>query len=113
MYSKAVMFRPAAFAQIGYQPGCHRFDAQVKEHIVVSKETAPLLHYKYVNEDYVYNRHLLYQSRLSDFNKNYGFGIEYQQVEKENIDAKFAELRAKAVIITPAYENSKGIVVTG
>lgn len=99
MYSKYVMFRPDAFTQIGYQPGCHSINPTPNGQVLLSKETAKLLHYKYISEDYVYNRHVLYQVRLSDFNKQYGFGVEYQSVERDKIDQKFVELRAKCLTV--------------
>lgn len=97
LYSKYAFFRPNCLKQIGYQPGAHRCDPSGK--IVISEETANLLHYKYTDVNYVYNRHLMYKSRLSMFNRSYGFGIEYQQVEKAKIDNKFAELMATATEI--------------
>lgn len=92
-YNKAVMFRPNQFAQIGYGVGAHSCNPTGK--IVGSREIANLLHYKYVSEDYVYNRHLMYESRLSDFNRQYQFGIEYQDVQLKKIQDKFIDLRSK------------------
>lgn len=94
LYSKYAFFRPNCLKQIGYQPGAHRCDPSGK--IVISEETAKLLHYKYLNEDYVYNRHMMYESRLSDFNKTYKFGAEYEDVKLQQITDKFIELRALA-----------------
>lgn len=99
MYSKAVMFRPSAFAQIGYAPGCHKFNPSMREPMRLSTQIAPLLHYKYISEEYVYNRHLMYQSRLSEFNKQYGFGVGYQSVEREKINQKFVDLHSASIII--------------
>jgi hypothetical protein len=97
MYSKHIMFRPSEFKQIGYSFGCHK--CAPEGNISGSKETANLLHYKYISEEHVYSRHLLYQSRLSDINKKYGWGIEYQTPEEEKIQTKFSELTIKSKII--------------
>jgi glycosyltransferase involved in cell wall biosynthesis len=102
LYSKNIMFRPSQFRQIGFQAGCHV--CKPEGMIAGSKELAPLLHYKYISEEYVYSRHLLYQSRLSDFNKQYNFGIEYQDVAEEKIIQKFASMRSKLEEV-PDYEN--------
>ncbi len=97
LYSKNIMFRPDQFKQIGYQPGCH--SCKPEGNISGSIEKAKLLHYKYISEDYVHSRRLLYKSRLSDFNKQYGFGIEYEDIEREKINNIFKELRRTAIYV--------------
>lgn len=97
MYNKSVMFRPNCLTQIGYQPGAHKCDPSGK--VVYSEIPVNLLHYKYISEKYVYNRHLMYQSRLSDFNKTYKFGVEYENVEREKIQDKFRYLKNNSVIL--------------
>ncbi len=100
MYSKLVMFRPKLFVQIGYQPGCHTCRPTPPiGYLRISQQTAPLLHYKYISEDYVIARHKMYQTRLSDFNKQYGFGIEYQNVEEQKIKDKFLHLWVQAAVV--------------
>lgn len=96
-YNKAVMFRPSEIYDINYGIGCH--SARPIGNVYGSTEFANLLHYKYLSEEYVLNRHLLYKSRLSDINKKYEWGIEYQTAEKEKIDQQFAELRATAILV--------------
>ncbi len=97
MYNKAVMFRPNQFRQIGYGVGCHT--AKPEGNIVGSRDFARLLHYKYISEEYVLNRHLMYESRLSDFNKQYQFGKEYENVCIEKIQDKFLDLRSRSEIV--------------
>ncbi len=105
MYSKHIMFRPDCFAEINYKPGCHScapimsMRGSIKSNISGSIEIANLMHHKYISEDYVYKRHLMYQERLSDVNKQYGWGIEYQNVERKKIDDKFNELRSKSSMV--------------
>lgn len=107
MYSKHIMFRPNHFQEIGYKPGCHSCSPKGK--IVGSLELANLLHYKYRSEDYVFQRHLMYQERLSDLNKQYGWGVEYQSVEREKIAQKFKELTQEAIQVpeVPSLINFK------
>lgn len=99
MYSKHIMFRPNHFREINYTPGCHSLNPIPVGTISGSIEIANLLHYKYISEDYVYTRHLMYQERLSDINKQLGWGIEYQNVERKKIINKFNELRSQSAMI--------------
>ena len=96
-YSKHIMFRPNMITEINYRPGCHTSAPQGR--IKGSKEQANLLHYKYTSEETVFERHKLYQERLSPENKANGWGIEYQNVEREKIAEKFIELNEKAILI--------------
>ena len=93
------MFRPNCFKEINYTPGCHSLNPIPIGNISGSCEIANLLHYKYINEDYVYNRHIMYQKRLSDINKRLGWGIEYQNVERKKIDDKFKSLRSQSAMV--------------
>ncbi len=99
MYSKHIMFRPNHFKEINYTPGCHSLNPIPIGTISGSIEIANLLHYKYINEDYVYNRHIMYQERLSDINKQLGWGIEYQNVERKKIEDKFKSLRSQCSMV--------------
>ena len=99
MYSKMCMFRPDAVFQVGYNIGCHSANPTFRVPPIVSPISAKLLHYKYISEDFLYQRHLVYQSRLSEINKTYNWGSDYMNVEKEKINKKFEELRAKATLI--------------
>ncbi len=94
-YSKHIMFRPSQIREISYKPGCHTCSPQGK--VVASKEQAHVLHYKYTSEEQVFERHKTYQERLSAQNKEFGWGVEYQDVERGKIAAKFRELNEKAV----------------
>ncbi len=97
MYSKFCMFRPDQIKEINFSPGCH--NCSPSGNIKVSTQTANLLHYKYISEEYVYARHKVYQGRISDINRTYQWGIEYFDPKREEIDKKFAELRDSAIII--------------
>lgn len=95
LYSKNVMFKPSEIKEINYLAGCHY--SKPEGNIKFSRNIAKLLHRKYISEDYVLERHLMYQERLSDVNKKFGWGIEYQNVERKKIEEKFVELRKNAI----------------
>lgn len=101
MSSKHIMFRPSQFSQIGYTAGCHRCLPQLKSggKLQGSREPAILLHRKFISEEYIFNRHKMYEQRLSDVNKQYGWGVHYQGVTIEKINEQFKELRKKAALI--------------
>lgn len=101
MYNKSIMFRPNCLKQIGYQPGAHKCDPSGK--VVYSELPVNLLHYKYISEEYVYARHTMYQSRLSDINITYGWGDNYLNTDYKNIKDKFISLREKCINI-PYHE---------
>lgn len=96
-FNKPVMFRPNCFTDINYTPGCH--SAAPVGTISGSIEFATLLHRKYLTEEYVYKKHKEYESRLSDFNKKYQFGFEYEGVTEQSIKEKFNQLRQNAIQI--------------
>ena len=41
----------------------------------------------------------MYQSRLSELNIKYGWGIEYQKVDMDEINKAFIDLRAKGGMV--------------
>lgn len=96
-YSKHIMFRPKFIKEINYKIGGHRCSPIGK--VAGSVEIAPLLHYKYISEDYTFQRHLLYQSRLSDINKRNGWGKEYEQAEIDSIKKLYEKLKSECVVV--------------
>ncbi len=94
LYSKHVMFRPAEIQEINFTPGCH--SCKPIGNVIPSREIANLLHYKYISEDYVISRHKLYQSRLSDINKKFKWGHQYENVAEQGIRDAFTELNREA-----------------
>jgi len=96
-YDKHLMFRPDAINEINYSVGGHRCKPTGK--VVGSKEFATLLHHKYISEEYTLNRFNMYEKRLSDINKHYGWGKEYQGAKNDEIRAKYDQLRANSVVV--------------
>lgn len=96
-YSKHVMFKPKFIKEINYTIGGHRCSPKGK--VVGSLEIAPLLHYKYISEEHTFRRNLLYKSRLSDINKHYGWGKEYEQAEMDSIKKIYDKLKSESVVV--------------
>ena len=78
-FDKQIIFCPQMVSEINYLPGCHRCLPQ-KTIILIEEpkyEPLKLLHMKYLGPDYVKERYAMYATRLSEFNRNNGFGAEY------------------------------------
>ena len=93
-FNKNVMFRPNEFKEINYSPGCH--SCNPIGNISGSLEMAKLLHRKWLSPEYVYRKHLVYESRLSDFNKKHAFGKEYEGTNLQYCKDKFEAIYAQA-----------------
>lgn len=96
-FCKHVCFSPKHIQEINYTPGCH--SCKPVGNISGSKKQALLLHRKYISEEHVYNKHKEYEKRLSEFNKKYEFGKEYNGVTMESVTEKFEELRKNAKLV--------------
>ncbi len=95
-YCKRLAFKPKYIKDISYTPGAHSCHPTGE---IFSSGPATLLHRKYISEEYVYQRHLMYCERLSEVNKKYGWGAEYSNVTPESIHEKFESLRKNAKLI--------------
>jgi glycosyltransferase involved in cell wall biosynthesis len=97
-YSKRCIFDPALDMKWSF--GCH---PQYGEGllrgvpgVVESADTEILMyHYKYINLQYVFDRHDSYNKRLSDFNKAYKLGVHYSY-EKNKIREEYASILNEA-----------------
>lgn len=83
-YSKLVCFNPKAITDINYVYGCH--EANPKGDVRYSEFVLPLFHYKHIGgAQRVADRHALYNERLSDWNKRYKCGYQYQEPREQTI----------------------------
>lgn len=83
-YSKLICFNPKALSEIGYVYGCH--EAKPQGNVKFSTHTASLLHYKHVGgAKRLADRHALYAERLSDINKRWKMGFQYQEPRAQTI----------------------------
>lgn len=84
-YSKLVAFNPSAIQEINYVYGCH--EANPIGDIRFSEEVLKLLHYKHVGgANRIADRHALYAKRMSELNKRWKLGFQYQEPRQKTID---------------------------
>lgn len=89
-YSKSLIFDPKALREIAYLPGCHV--ARPEGMVEVSLTTLPVLHYRCIGGFIrMYERHWLYNSRLSENNKRWQMGNYGWVEDKLLIKIKCAE----------------------
>lgn len=99
-YSKLCIFNPKAIKEINYVYGCH--EAKPEGDVRYSEEILTLFHYKHVGgAERIADRHALYASRLSDWNKRYKCGFQYLEPRQKTIDY-FNENLAKSVKFSDA-----------
>lgn len=94
-YSKLCIFNPKEIKEINYVYGCH--EAKPDGDVRYCDLELTLFHYKHVGgAERIADRHALYASRLSDWNKRYKCGYQYQEPRQKTIDY-FNENLAKSV----------------
>jgi hypothetical protein len=80
-YSKRIIFDPKRINEINYVHGAHKCNPQgnITEHDQLS-----LYHYRCIGGfQRLYERHLLYQNRMSKFNRKHGMGHHYLVTEAQ------------------------------
>lgn len=83
-YSKLIIFNPKAIKEINYVYGCH--EAKPEGDVRYSEEVLTLFHYKHVGgAERIADRHALYESRRSDFNKKWKLGYQYAEPREQTI----------------------------
>jgi hypothetical protein len=95
-YDKLYCFNKKHISAINYSPGCHGASPAGK--ISFSKRTYVAKHYKYVNLNYMINRHAMFAKRLSDSNKKRGYAVHYSY-PPERIKQEFENARLNAQIV--------------
>lgn len=93
MYSKWCVFQPK-IKVINFGPGAHK----ARPHVPAAHSELKLLHFKHLNVDWLYQRHLERRKRIPEWNKLKRWSGHYFQ-DKEALRAKFAALKAKAVYL--------------
>ncbi len=91
--SKKILFNKEKIKEMNYDPGAHNI--RPIGDVKYSEKIYSLCHFKYLSEDYLVNRYKLLQSRLSETNKRYGWGVHYNTSEEN---------------IRQSYKNSKNIL---
>ncbi len=88
--NKSIIFNPREITEINYLAGCHQCMPEGNICRVASRDAIHrvsdetmdyppfmLWHYKYIDREYIKERHRIYNSRLSQFNRLRGYGAEY------------------------------------
>lgn len=83
-FNKLCIFKPDQINEINYGHGCHL--ATPVGNVNYYKKNIKLLHYKYLTLEFILNRMEQYKIRLSDFNKKYRLGFQYEHDNQEHID---------------------------
>lgn len=93
-YDKAYCFNTSKILEINYGPGAHSCNPfGVLEY---SSKKYEAWHYKYINIDFMINRHAIFASRLSQENINKGYGLHYMYSPLQ-IRAEFDDARKKSI----------------
>jgi glycosyltransferase involved in cell wall biosynthesis len=94
-YSKLVLFNPKKIKEINYVPGCHV--AKPEGEVRYDDLELTMFHYKHVGgAQRIADRHALYNSRLSDWNKRWKCGHQYSEPRDQTIKY-FNECLARSV----------------
>ena len=95
-YDKAYCFNASKIDEICYGAGCHW--CEPKGLVEYSENIYKAYHYKYINIDYMINRHAIFASRLSDENIRRGYGAHYMYGEQQIIE-EFQTARKNSIKI--------------
>ncbi len=95
-YDKYYLFNRNKIIDIGYNYGCHRSNNNAPVAIsgnpkIGSSKVYKAYHYKYLSLDYCIERRRMFAKRVSNFNKQRGFTLEYQKTEEELVSDKSME----------------------
>jgi len=88
-YDKICAFKPYYVEDINYDPGCHSANPKAydgRSGIIFNSINIKLWHFKWLNWYYTIYRYKLFNQRLSQINKENGWGIHYsfnEDVQKE------------------------------
>jgi hypothetical protein len=102
LYSKQVLFRRKNLIDINYSAGCHTCRPHFKhfkDMLGFPDFKANLLHYAHITPEHKFQKYCIYQSRLSDINKQKGWGSQYVDVTPADVEANFEYLRANSSVI--------------
>lgn len=99
-YSKLVCFNPKEIKEINYVYGCH--EAKPEGKVWFCELETTLFHYKHIGgAKRVADRHALYASRMSEWNKRYKCGYQYLEPRDQTIKY-FNECLSKSVPFSQA-----------
>lgn len=99
-YGKMCVLRPDRIARMNWSHGCHRASPAGKSGraAAIADGICPLWHMRFPSVEYVWQRHLAYQQRMSAFNRANGLGAHYWQ-SRESIAAEYRHLQEHAYVV--------------
>jgi glycosyltransferase involved in cell wall biosynthesis len=80
-YDKTLLFNKKSIKEINYSVGCHT--CEPIGDVIYSSVRPKLLHMKFIDEDIQAQKYKEYNQRLSDENKKFGWGYQYQDEEEK------------------------------
>jgi len=92
-FDKILMFDPNKIEEINYGFGAH--DACPIGDIKYADSNFALLHYKFLDLDYLQNRYKMFSERLSEYNKKLNLGYHYT-FSKYRIQSEYNKIRKNA-----------------
>lgn len=98
-YSKICCFKKREFAHINYAAGCHSaLPINIAKEVKYNKQPVNLYHFKWISWEYGVQRMKMFGTRLSDINKQYGWGIHYTFPEHTHRDYYDMMNREKTIV---------------
>ena len=96
-YNKTILFNPKKITEINYSFGCHTCNPIPNNlYHVVNDDNYKILHYKYINLEYVYKKYYESKNRLSDFNQIHKLGIQYNW-DNNQINSYYNMINSKKI----------------
>jgi glycosyltransferase involved in cell wall biosynthesis len=86
--TKKNVFRPGEIKEMNYSPGCHY--ANPVGNVIIGDEGVKTLHYRYLSKEFVVNKQLNTISRMSEVNKQMGWG-RHIMISQEEMEKYFDE----------------------
>lgn len=106
---KCIIFNPDKIEEINYKIGCHKC-YPTGELKFYKRDDIKLLHYKFLNLEFLIERFEILRNRLSNYNVENNFGKHYL-TEKESIRRKyFINLKNADNIFKPAPQGIWGLI---
>jgi hypothetical protein len=95
-YTKPLIFNPEKFDYVNFTPGSHTMRPRPGPTVVDTDKNLKLLHYHWLSKQWVIDRNVWRNSRLSALNKKNRWGLHYTESE-QRVSQTYDDLRAKCL----------------
>jgi hypothetical protein len=104
---KAILFYKKTVQEMGYGVGCHTMTPVHKGglYYCTPNDNINLYHLKHLGVDYTYKRCVTLKKRLSEINKNNGWGTHYD-VTKDDVRNEFVDVMNKTAVLYLCHVNT-------